>query len=118
MQTPTHVGIDIPSKKFDVAVRKGDTSYKTKVFPNTPKGFGALKKWLEPFGDCHICMEATVACSAPLATFLHDKVCDVSVENPARIKRFGRAELNRSKTDKDDARMIARPRAVAASTAE
>ncbi|BAN95746.1 hypothetical protein E05_45810 [Plautia stali symbiont] len=44
------VGIDIASGKFDVAVWKGDTSYKTKVFPNTPKGFIALKKWLEPFG--------------------------------------------------------------------
>ena len=63
-------------------------------------------------------MEATGACSAPLVTFLHDKGCDVSVENPARIKRFGQAELNRNKTDKDDARMIARPRAVAASTTE
>ena len=117
MQTPTPVGTDIASKKFDVAVWKGDT-HKTKVFPNTPKGFSALQKWLEPFGDCHICMKTTGACSGPLATFLHHESCDVSVENPARIKRFSQAELNRSKTDKDDARMIARPLAVAASTAE
>ena len=108
MQTRMPVGIDVASGKFDVAVWKGDTSYKTKVFPNTPKGFIALKKWLEPFGCCHICMEATGAYSEPLATFLHDEGYDVSVENPARIRRFGQAELSRNKTDKDDARMIAR----------
>ncbi|MCW6031334.1 MULTISPECIES: hypothetical protein [Pantoea] len=34
------------------------------------------------------------AYSEPLATFLHDEGYDVSVENPARIKRFGQAELN------------------------
>lgn len=108
MQPRMPVGIDVASGKFDVAVWKGDTSYKTKVFPNTPKGFIALKKWLEPFGCCHICMEATGAYSEPLATFLHDEGYDVSVENPARIRRFGQAELSRNKTDKDDARMIAR----------
>ena len=43
MQTRMPVGIDVASGKFDVAVWKGDTSYKTKVFPNTPKGFIALK---------------------------------------------------------------------------
>ncbi|BAN96999.1 hypothetical protein E05_46110 [Plautia stali symbiont] len=53
-------------------------------------------------------MEATGAYSEPLATFLHDEGYDVSVENPARIRRFGQAELSRNKTDKDDARMIAR----------
>ncbi|WP_276469380.1 hypothetical protein [Pantoea dispersa] len=35
MQTRMPVGIDVASGKFDVAVWKGDTSYKTKVFPNT-----------------------------------------------------------------------------------
>ena len=43
MQTHAPVGVDIASKKFDVAVWKGDTSYKTRVFPNAPKGFIALK---------------------------------------------------------------------------
>lgn len=108
MQTRIPVGIDIASKKFDVAVWNGGTSYKTKVFSNTPKGFSALKKWLEPFGECHICMEATGAYSEPLATFLHDEGYDVSVDNPARIKAFSQSEMNRNKTDKDDARMIAR----------
>lgn len=108
MQTRTPVGIDIASDKFDVAVWKGDTSFKTKTFKNTAKGFSALKTWLEPFGECHVCMEATGPYSEPLAIFLHDAGYDVSVENPARVKAFGQSEMSRNKTDKDDSRMIAR----------
>ncbi|BAE75108.1 Transposase IS116/IS110/IS902 family protein [Sodalis glossinidius str. 'morsitans'] len=108
MQILTPVGIDVASQKFDVAVWKGKAAYKSKAFSNTPKGFDALKKWLEPFGDCHICMEATGAYSEPLSTFLADAGYAVSVENPARIKSFGCSELSRNKTDKGDARMIAR----------
>jgi transposase len=108
VHTLTPVGIDIASQKFDVAVWKGGTSYKTKVFPNTPKGFNAFHAWLQPFGECHICMEATGAYSEPLATFVADAGYAVSVENPARIKSFSRSELNRNKTDKGDAQMIAR----------
>ena len=68
-------------------------------------------------------MEATGAYSEPLVTYLQDEGYDVCVENPARIKRFSQAELNRNKTDKDDARMIARycklhGFAMAAGTAE
>ncbi|BAE74439.1 putative transposase [Sodalis glossinidius str. 'morsitans'] len=108
MQILTPVGIDVASQKFDVAVWKGKAAYKFKAFSNTPKGFDALKKWLEPFGDCHICMEATGAYSEPLSTFLADAGYAVSVENPARIKSFCCSELSRNKTDKGDARMIAR----------
>ncbi|WP_166506769.1 IS110 family transposase [Sodalis glossinidius] len=102
MQILTPVGIDVASQKFDVAVWKGKAAYKSKAFSNTPKGFDALKKWLEPFGDCHICMEATGAYSEPLSTFLADAGYAVSVENPARIKSFGCSELSRNKTDKGD----------------
>lgn len=104
----THVGIDVASKKFDIAVMTGDKKYKTKVFSNTSKGFSELLNWLEPYGECHICLEATGAYSEPLATFLADAGYRVSVENPARIHAFGQSELARNKTDKGDARMIAR----------
>lgn len=108
MTTLTHVGIDVASKKFDIAVITGDKKYKTKVFSNTQKGFAELLNWLEPYGECHICLEATGAYSEPLATFLCDAGYLVSVENPARIHAFGQSELSRNKTDKGDARMIAR----------
>lgn len=104
----TAVGIDIASKKFDVAVWSGDKKYKTKVFSNSPKGFNELLEWLKPWGTCHICLEATGVYSEPLATFLCDAGYLVSVENPARIHAFAVSELSRNKTDKGDAKMIAR----------
>ncbi|WP_339056657.1 IS110 family transposase [Candidatus Regiella endosymbiont of Tuberolachnus salignus] len=104
----TPVGIDIAKLKFDVAVWIERKKYKTKVFDNTPSGFSDLLKWLLPYGDCHICLEATSHYSLPLATFLVDNGVEVSVENPARIHAFAQSELSRNKTDQGDAKMIAR----------
>lgn len=104
----TPVGIDIASKKFDAAIWIEEKKYKNKVFANTPAGFHAFLQWLAPYGSCHICMEATGAYSLPLATYLYDAGYPVSVENAARIHAFGQSELIRNKTDKGDAKMIAR----------
>ncbi|WP_290608289.1 IS110 family transposase [Arsenophonus sp. ENCA] len=104
----TSVGIEVAKLKFDVAVWVERKKYKTKVFPNTSSGFAQLLKWLSVYGDCHICLEATGVYSFPLATFLVDNGIDVSIENPSRIHAFGESELSRNKTDKGDAKMIAR----------
>ncbi|WP_342221864.1 IS110 family transposase [Candidatus Fukatsuia endosymbiont of Tuberolachnus salignus] len=104
----TAVGIDVAKLKFDVAVWVERKKYKTKAFPNTPSGFSQLLKWLIPYGDCHICLEATGSYSVPLAMFLVDNGIDVSLENPSRIHAFGESELSRNKTDQGDAKMIVR----------
>jgi transposase len=53
-------------------------------------------------------MEATGAYSQPLADFLVAKGYSVSVVNPAKIKAYAKSELSRAKTDKADAKLIAR----------
>jgi hypothetical protein len=53
-------------------------------------------------------MEATVAYSIPLAEFLIESGYRVSVVNPAKIHAFAKSELSRAKTDKADAKLIAR----------
>ena len=53
-------------------------------------------------------MEATGAYSQPLANFLVAKGYSVSVVNPAKIKAYAKSELSRAKTDKADAKLIAR----------
>lgn len=53
-------------------------------------------------------MEATGAYSQPLADFLVAKGYSVSVVNPAKIKTYAKSELSRAKTDKADAKLIAR----------
>ncbi|WP_457975847.1 IS110 family RNA-guided transposase [Enterobacter sp. SA197] len=102
------VGVDIAKLKFDVAVLLPNQKYKTKKFANTSSGAREFLAWLKRFGDCHVCMEATGCYSTELATLLADNGCRVSLENPARISAFGKAELTRNKTDKSDAALIAR----------
>jgi transposase len=103
------VGVDIAKNKFDVA-RLEDGKYKHKKFDNTPEGFAAFADWLVTFGDAKplICMEATGAYSIPLAEFLAQSGYPVAVVNPAKIKGFAKSELSRVKTDKADAKLIAR----------
>lgn len=104
----TFVGVDVASKKFDVAVLDKENKIKNKVFTNSLQGFNDFFDWLNTYGTVHVCMEATGAYSTPLATFLFESSIAVSVENPARIHAFAQTELTRNKTDKSDARMIAR----------
>jgi transposase len=53
-------------------------------------------------------MEATGAYSLPLADFLVNQGYFVSMVNPAKIHSFAKSELSRAKTDKADAKLIAR----------
>jgi hypothetical protein len=53
-------------------------------------------------------MEATGAYRLSLADFLSARGFHVSVVNPAQIAAFGNSELSRTKTDKADAKRIAR----------
>jgi len=105
--TFTPVGVDIAKAKFDAAVLI-DGQYKTKVFPNTPEGFAQCRAWLAPCADPHVCLEATGRYGEALATTLADAGLRVSVVNPVQIHAFGKAELSRTKTDKGDAKLIAR----------
>ncbi|HYQ92634.1 MAG TPA: IS110 family transposase [Candidatus Competibacteraceae bacterium] len=105
--TVTPIGVDIAKAKFDAAAWI-DGKYKTKVFPNTPAGFEAFLLWLRPFASVQVCLEATGRYGEALATFLVEPRVTVSVVNPAQIHAFGKAELSRTKTDKSDAKLIAR----------
>jgi transposase len=103
------IGVDIAKAKFDAA-RLADGKYKHKKFDNTPEGFALFAEWLAGFGGetPHICMEATGAYSLPLAEYLAGRGFLVSVVNPAKVAAFGKSELSKAKTDKADAKLIAR----------
>jgi len=104
------VGVDIAKKKFDVALLM-ESKYKHKLFTNDEAGFEAFIVWLLTFNLLSrplICMEATGAYSQPLADLLVAKGYPISVVNPAKVKAFAQSELSRAKTDKADAKLIAR----------
>ena len=104
------VGIDVSKKKLDVALLREQGKFRDKVIANDRKGFLELAAWLAKQGviKAHICMEATGAYWEDLAEFLVDAGFEVSVVNPLLIRKFGESLGERSKTDKLDARVIAK----------
>ena len=103
------LGIDIAKQRVEVALLI-DGKVKNKSFKNTTEGFEALALWLRKLGipQVQACLEATGNYGEDLAISLHEAGHFVSIVNPARIKGFAQSELIRTKTDKIDARIIAR----------
>lgn len=105
------IGIDIAKKTFDIAKPLDHGKYRTRAkLPNTPDGFKQFDQWLDKHAEpgCRILMEATGVYHEALATHLYRHGYQVSVINPARIAKYAESELKRVKTDKTDAKLIAR----------
>src|SRR5512138_621644 len=103
------LGIDLAKVSFDATLllSAGDQHYAS--FANSAEGFTQLQAWLIAHGvsDLHACMEATTIYWEALATWLHAHSYTVSVVNPARIKGYAQATMQRNKTDKLDSAVIA-----------
>jgi transposase len=104
-----HVGIDVSKLTLDVALLR-DGKLLDKKCTNNKAGFTDLLRWLKAkkVERAHICLEATGKYGEGVAAFLHEAGHVVSVINPARAKAFIQAEMLRTKTDKSDARSLAR----------
>jgi len=102
------LGIDISKDKLDVALYQAD-SYKLATFANDKDGWWRLVKWLKKHKakTAHVCIEATGRYGEGVAMYLHQRDYPVSVVNPARIKAYGNSQLQRNKTDQQDAKVIA-----------
>jgi transposase len=109
MQNTVFVGIDIAKRKFDVALLLGQKC-RNKVFSNDPDGFAALLGWMRAHTaePVHVCMEATGSYGEALALYLSEAGVLVSVVNPFQIAKFAQALGARNKSDRQDARTIAR----------
>jgi transposase len=103
------LGIDLAKLTFDATLLTSGGAQHYHSFPNTPEGFEALQAWLAQHGirQLHACMEATNIYWEALATWLHGQGYSVSVVNPARIKGYAQATMQRNKTDKQDSAVIA-----------
>jgi transposase len=104
-----YLGIDLAKLTFDATLLMGSGAQHYHAFPNTSEGFTQLQAWLTQHGvqELHACMEATNIYWEALATFLHAQGYIVSVVNPARIKGYAQATMQRNKTDKLDSAIIA-----------
>jgi len=107
--TQTVLGIDVSKEILDVVLLRPGRPAQAARYPNTPTGFKKLNKWLRKrkAGQVHVCLEATGLYGDEVAWFLHEEGHVVSVVNPARIRAYGESRLQRNKTDRLDAALIA-----------
>lgn len=103
------LGIDVSKEKLDVVLIIGEGKPKHRVFKNNLPGFAQLLAWLheQAVTALHVCLESTGQYGDGVAHFLHTAGYTVSVVNPLRIKKYAASKLNRNKTDKADAALIA-----------
>lgn len=103
------LGIDISKKSFDVHLQNEKQAVGSRRFANTAAGHKKLGQWLGEQGaeQVRACLEATGRYGDELALYLHEQGQRVSMVNPARIKKYAESKLQRNKTDKMDARLIA-----------
>jgi transposase len=102
------LGIDVSKDNLDVVLMSGSRQVH-KIFANNAVGYKYLHTWLaaQRSGQVHACLEATGQYGEAVAEYLYQIGYQVSVVNPARIKRYGESKLHRNKTDKADAALIA-----------
>jgi transposase len=102
------LGIDVSKDTLDL-ILSTEQGKIHKVITNDPAGYKALDKWLitRHVDRVHACLEATGQYGDGVAEYLYMQGHEVSVVNPARIKRYGESKLHRNKTDKADADLIA-----------
>jgi transposase len=104
-----YVGIDVSKDRLDVLLLHGEQRA-GQHFTNTSTGFNKLDGWLKRRlkpAQVHICLEATGPYGEAVADYLFEQGYTVSVVNPARIKGYANSQMQRNKTDKLDAALIA-----------
>ncbi len=105
----THVGIDVAKHHLDLAVWGAEDVDR---LPHDQEGIEALCHRLTALAPDRIVVEATGGREMPLATALQAAGLPVAVVNPRQARAFGRASGQLAKTDRIDARLLARMAAV------
>jgi len=105
------VGIDVSKGKSMVAVLQplGVVVAKPFEVTHTAAELGKLADFLKSLdGETRVVMEHTGRYYEPVVQVIHDRGLFVSAVNPLLIKEYGGNSLRRVKTDKADAKKIAR----------
>lgn len=102
------LGVDVSKKKFDVALVK-EGQWASATFSNDQQGFHKLQRWLKKrqVKEVWACLEATGRYGEELAFDLYESGHQLSIINPVQIKKYAESKLQRNKTDKLDAKLIA-----------
>lgn len=112
MDTPFYfIGIDVAKLKFDVAIKKSANRYLAEQFSNDHQGFRAFSAWLQKQkidSPLYIVIEATNIYHEALCEYLYKAGFKVAVINPKCSTNLAKGLNLRSKTDKVDAKLLAR----------
>jgi transposase len=108
------VGLDLAKRTFDAAVCLAPDKMPVRQFPTSARGVKQMLSWCDQLtGDevrLRVVMEATGSIALKVFSWLYEQrsQCAPAVINPHYIKSFGESLGVRNKTDKADARVIAR----------
>lgn len=103
-----NVGVDVSAEQLEVACREANGRIERMRLANTAAGHRALiRKVQKRSGSVRVVMEATGIYGLDLAMALDEaEGVEVMVANPRAVADFGKALLQRSKTDRCDAEGI------------
>lgn len=100
-----YIGIDVSKCSLDVAVRPSDEEGR---FDNDEAGLDALVEWIRLRAPKLIVLEATGGLEVPITGVLLAAGLPVRVVNPKQVRNFAKAIAQLAKTDRLDAKVIAR----------
>lgn len=98
-------GVDVGQRFLDLGLAPGGHTHR---YRNEPDDIARLVARLVRTGVARVVLEAIGSYAQPLVVALVEAGLSVGVVNPRRIKAFREAEGGRAKTDRLDARLIAR----------
>jgi len=99
------VGIDVGKETLDVGL---STEKRVRIWANDEAGRAELSDWVIEQAVSLVVVEASGGYEAALVSELVARGQEVALVNPTRVRAFARAEGILAKTDKIDARVIAR----------
>lgn len=100
-----YVGIDVAKARLDIAHGENGEVWST---GNDPDGWGEVARRLKALQPPLIVLEATGGLEFPLLAELCAASLPAALVNPGRVRQFARAAGVLAKTDKIDARVLAR----------
>lgn len=103
--TPTNIGIDVSKDWLDIVVTPSGETWRTQ---NTEGKIGILVEKLETFKPERIVIEATGGYERLVTTKMYLAGLPVCRVNPKRVRYFARSIGQLAKTDKLDAKILAR----------
>jgi transposase len=105
LSTSKYIGIDVSKARLDVAVGEDGASWSE---ANTAEGIGRLVKQISEYQPALIAIESTGGLERPVLAELDRMGLPVALVNPKRVREFAKAIGVWAKTDKLDARLLAR----------